>query len=45
MFWIFDKPDAAAQAEATATKAGDAAVAAAPAGGVAAVVGTPTDVK
>lgn len=41
VMWVFDKPDPVADA----TKAGDAAVTAAPAGGVAAVTGTPTDVK
>jgi hypothetical protein len=41
IFWVFDRPDPIA----TAVKAGDAAVAATPAEGPAAVVGTPTEIK
>lgn len=45
IFWIFDHGDAAQQATAAATAAGNAAVAANPGQGVSSVVGQPTDVK
>lgn len=45
VLWIFDKPDAAAQVEASASAAGDAAVAANPGTGVSGAVGTPTEIK
>jgi hypothetical protein len=43
--WFFDKPAAAAQVEADASKAGDAAVAADPGKGVEASIGKPDEVK
>jgi hypothetical protein len=45
VLWIFDRPDAAAQVEASADAAGSAAVTANPGQGVSASTGKPTEVK